>query len=88
MLHATSPRVLEYDRIKPTRAKRSNKGSITAELDALVKSLFQDGKGPPQETPQGVFEEAQDEALLRWAESGEEPQVPAPEVEVDLSDVQ
>ena len=85
MIQASSPRVNVFDRIKPTRAKRSNKVSPTVELDHLVKSLFLDGKGP-QETPHSLWEEAEDEALLRWAEFGEEPQLTAPEVEVDLSD--
>ena len=86
MLHSTSPRVNIFDRIKPTRAKRSDKVSATAELDILVKSLFLDGEGP-QETPPSLWEEMEDEALLHWAESGEEPQVTAPEVEINLSEV-
>ena len=85
MIQASSPRVNVFDRIKPTRAKRSNKVSPTVELDHLVKSLFLDGKGP-QETPHSGSEEAEDEALFRWAESGEEPEVTAEWVEVELSD--
>ena len=85
MLQGTSPRVNALDRVKPTYKKRSNNISVTAELDELVKSLFLDGKGP-QEEPRGVWDEAQDEALLQWAMTGEEPQLTAPEVEVDLSD--
>lgn len=86
MIQASSPRVNALDRIKPTRAKRSTKVSPTIELDALVKSLFLDGKGP-QEAPQpSRSEEAEDEALLRWAQTGEEPQVTPEWVEVDMSD--
>ena len=85
MLQGTSPRVNALDRVKPTYKKRSNNISVTAELDELVKSLFLDGKGP-QEEPRSVWDEAQDEALLQWAMTGEEPQLTAPEVEVDLSD--
>ena len=85
MLQGTSPRVNTFDRVKPTYKKRSNKVSVTAELDELVKSLFLDGKGP-QEEPHSVWDEAQDEALLQWAMTGEEPQLAAPEVEVDLND--
>ena len=87
MIHVSSPRVKVFDRIKPTRAKRSNKVSPTAELDELVKSLFLDGKGP-QETPHSLWEETEDEALFRWAESGEEPDLIAPVVEVNLNDEQ
>ena len=85
MLQGTSPRVNTFDRVKPTYKKRSNKVSVTAELDELVKSLFLDGKGP-QEEPRTLWDEAQDEALLQRALSGEEPQLTAPEVEVDMSD--
>ena len=67
--------------------ERSNKVSPTAELDELVKSLFLDGKGP-QETPHSLWEETEDEALFRWAESGEEPDLIAPVVEVNLNDEQ
>lgn len=84
MIQASSPRVNALDRIKPTRAKRSTKVSRTAELDELVKSLFL--HGGPQETPQSGPEEAEDEALFQWAETGEVPEFPPEWADFDLSD--